>query len=229
MVMDFMKDITPEQRTLLTQVYTIERQDNQTSQIVAFAIVAAALTYIVASAAFFLGHCSSVGCNTIPPTVQLAGPLIPLALLSFLTLSVAATIMRAKHVRKLEELLGLRINADIVIPSFHRDSSDIYEVKPDRLKPHLHLLRMSSRKIHPRRALVHRDTLQFIYVPLTLTTYIPTFLVALGYTIAVLWPGAWTWYKWLALIVYLLILVMQVAGLLLPLVHPRFKTEFAVD
>lgn len=228
--MDFVKNITPEQRMLLVQVYTIERQDNQTSQIVAFAIVGAALTYVVASAAFFLGHCSSVGCNAIPPTVQLAGPLIPLALLSFLTLSVAATIMRAKHVRKLEELLGLRINADIVIPSFHRDSSDIYEVKPDRLMPHLlNLRRMSFRKMHPLRALVHRDALQFIYVPLTLTTYMPTFLIALGYTIAVLWPGSWTWDKWLALVVYLLVLAMQATGLLLPLRHPRFKTEFALD
>jgi hypothetical protein len=227
---NFVNDLGPEERALLLQVYTIERQDNQTSQTVAFAIIAAALTYVVASAAFFVGHCNSVNCGNVPPAVQLASPLIPLALLSFLVLSVVATILRAKHVRKLEELLGLEVGIGIVLPSFHRDSSDIYELKSYRLTAHMHDLRhIRSRKFHLRQALVHRDALQLIYVPLTLTTYVPMVLIALGYTIAVLIPGSWTWDKWFALIVYLFVLAMQIAGMLLPLFHPRFKTDFAVD
>jgi hypothetical protein len=219
------EDLTPEQRALLLQVYTIERQDNQTSQTVAFAILAAALTYVVASAAFFISHCNSIACTGVSPLVQLASPLIPLALLSFLVLSVAATLMRAKHVRKLEELLGLEAETGVVFPSFHRDSATIYEPHFDRLIREL----KKPGQAGDRKSLIKRYVPQVIYMPLTITTYVPMLLIALGYTIAVLHPGAWTWDKWVAFIVYLLILTAQVAGIILPLGHARFKTDFEVD
>lgn len=203
--MDFVEKLTKEQRAQLLQIYTIERQDNQTAQVVAFAIIAAALTYVVASTAFLLGHCSSAGCKGLPPLVQLVSPLILLALLSFLVISVSATVMRAKHLRKLEELLGLEVSTGVVLPSVHRDSSDIWEVK---FRPSM---------------------LQFTYVPLTLTTYIPMFLVALGYIVAVLTPGSWTWNKWLVAAAYAGVVAVQVAGLALPIFHSRFKTKYNLD
>lgn len=203
--MDFVEeDMTVEQRALLLQVYTIERQDNQTSVIVAFAIVAAALTYLVASTAFLVGHCSNSGCNGVPQWVQLSSPLIPLALLSFLVLNLVATIMRAKHVKKLEELLELQTKDGILLPSFHRDSSDIYEPKS-------------------------RGVLRFIYPPLTFTTYTSVFLIAIVFTYVALKPGAWPWYKLVISVIYLGVFLLQLFGVVLALFHPRFKTEFIHD
>jgi hypothetical protein len=227
---DFVRDLTAGQREMLLQLYTIERQDNQNSQTVDFAIIAAALTYVIASSAFLLGHCNSTTCGTIPPVVQLASPVILIALLSFLTLSVAATIMRAKHLRYIEELLGLEAEAGVILPSFQRDSSDIYEVKIDRLLKNFH--RMRRAKLHQAnlsRILSHRDFLQLIYVPLTLVAYVSTLLIALGYTIGVMLPGPWTWDKTAAMTTYILILLLQAAGILAPLMHPRFRTSFEVD
>jgi hypothetical protein len=226
---DFTREMPTNQRSLLLQVYAIERQENQSSQIVGFTIVTAALTYIVASSAFLLGHCNSRTCGKLPPLVQIASPAVLLALLSFLVLSVAATIMRAKHIRRLEELLNLEIGERANIPSFHRDSTDIYELKVDQLKDDLRRFRLTSpRNMHVGRVLMHRDVLQVIYVPLTLMAYLPTFLIALGYTVAVLLPGPWAWDKQLAMTVYSMVLLLQAAGILFPVFHPRFKTDFEV-
>lgn len=113
--------------------------------------------------------------------------------------------MRAKHIRKLEQILEIRVGADIPLPSFHRDSSDIYEVK------------------------FKRSLLQLVYAPVTFFTYVPILVVITAFTIGVLIPGAWTWDKKLILIVYLLITALQVGGMLLPLFHPRFKEAFVSD
>lgn len=90
------KHLTGDQRAQLLQVYTIERQDNQTSAIVAFALLAAGLTYMVASSAFFLSRCDHTGCRGLPDEVQLLSPLVLYGLLSFLVLNVAATIYARK-------------------------------------------------------------------------------------------------------------------------------------
>jgi hypothetical protein len=200
--MEFTHSLTEEQRTQLLQIYTIERQDNQTSALVAFAILAAALTYMVASSAFFLSRCNRAGCRGLPDAVQLLSPLVLYGLLSFLVLGTAATIMRAKHVRKLEELLEIRVGHNTVLPSFHRDSSDIYEVK------------------------FKVNWLQCIYAPLTFATYVPALIIISCFTVAILIPGAWTWDKKLVLIAYFAIAALQVSGMLLPLFHPRFKRAF---
>jgi hypothetical protein len=228
--MKLIKMLTAEQRDELLQIYAIERQDNQNSQTVDFAIIAAALTYVIASAAFLLGHCNKAGCGKVPPAVQLASPVILIALLSFLVLSVAATIMRAKHLRCIEELLGFEAAEGIFLPSFHRDSSDIYEAKIDRLAKNLrNINRAKLRQVGFRRVLAHRDALQLIYVPLTLIAYVSTLLIALGYTIGVLLPGPWAWSKVIVMAIYLMALLLQAAGILVPSLHPRFKTDFEVD
>jgi hypothetical protein len=203
--MKFAQNLTADQRAQLLQVYTIERQDNQTSAIVAFAILAAGLTYMVASSAFFLSRCDRAGCRGLPDEVQLLSPLVLYGLISFLVLNVAATIMRAKHIRKLEQMLEIRVSPAIWLPSFHRDSSDIYEVK------------------------FKLNWLQCIYAPVTFFTYVPVLVIITFFTIGVLIPGAWTWDKKLILIVYLIITALQVGGMLLPLFHPRFKEAFVSD
>jgi hypothetical protein len=229
-LMEKIGELTAAQRSELLQLYAIERQDNQNSQTVDFAIIAAALTYVIASAAFLLGHCSHTGCGDLPPLVQLGSPVILIALLSFLVLSVAATLMRAKHLRCIEMLLGFEVAPGVILPSFHRDSSDIYEAKMDRVLQHVHRAVIAPpNRPNIRQFMAHRDTLQLVYVPLTLLAYVSTLLIAVGYTIGVLLPGPWAWSKIITMIIYLLALLVQAAGIVTPLLHPRFKTVFEVD
>ena len=61
---------------------------------------------------------------------------------------------------------------------------------------------------------------------MSLATYIPVFLVALGYIFVVLIPGAWSWYKVAVFIIYCVAVVMQVTGLLVASWNKRFKTNF---
>jgi len=96
-----------EGRKDLLQIYTVERQDLGNGQIVTFAIIAAALTYFVASAGFLIGHYTRTGYKNVPTVILLGSPLVTVALLSSLVVTVSTNVMRVKHLRKLEEL-GLR-------------------------------------------------------------------------------------------------------------------------
>ena len=192
------KDLTSEQRSHLLQVYAVERQDRQNSQIVVFAIVAAALTYFVASAGFLTGHYSNGSYNGVPSLVLLGSPLVPLALVSTLVVTFSADMMRAKHLKELETLLGLKVD-ESVRPSSIRDSSDIWEIK------------------------FHRNWFQ-VYPVLLVVTDSSIFIIALAYIFAVIIPGSsWPWYKIIVLIFYCLIILIQAAGLLVAAFHPRFK------
>jgi hypothetical protein len=192
--------MTESERSQLLQVYSVERQGDQNSAVVVFAIIAAALTYIVASAGFLLGHYTRAGYKQIPSAVLLASPLVTVALLSSLVLTVSANAMRGKHLKKLETVLGVKVD-NAFFPSSVRDGADIWEIK---------------RSFSWLR----------IYATLTLFTYIPIFLIALGYTFAVLIPGPWSWYKALVFSIYCLAIAMQITGLLVASFHQRFKTAF---
>lgn len=191
------EDFTPEQRSQLLQVYAVERQDSQNSQIVVFAIVAAALTYFVASAGFLMGHYSNGSYKGVPSLALLGSPLVPLALVSILVVTFCADMMRAKHLKELEELLGLKVNKS-VLPSGIRDSSDIWGIK------------------------FHRSWFG-VYPVLVAITDSSIFIISLAYIFAVVIPGPWPWYKIAVFILYCLIIVIQVAGLLVAVFHPRFK------
>jgi hypothetical protein len=197
----YYSSMNEDDRKNLLQIYTIERQDLGSSQITTFAIIAAALTYFVASAGFLIGHYTKSGYKNIPTAVLLGSPLVTAALLSSLVVTVSTNVMRVKHLRKLEDLLGQTVAEDIILPSSIRDFGDIWDIRT------------------PRSWLR-------VYSALSLATYIPIFLVSLGYIFAVLVPGAWSWYKGLVFSIYCLVAIMQVAGLLVASWHPRFKTDF---
>ncbi len=194
-----------DQRQLLLEVYGIERQSDQNSTVVVFAIIAAALTYVVASAGFLLGHYTSAGYTNIPSVVLLLSPLVIVALLSSLVLTVSANAIRGKHLKELEKQVNVEVKAEggkkISFPSSIRDTSDIWEIKRS-----LSWLR--------------------VYAVLTLTTYIPLFVLALAYTFAVLIPGPWSGYKRAAFVFYSFVIAAQAAGLLVASFHPRFKKDY---
>lgn len=193
--------MTEEHRKDLLQIYTIERQDLANGQIVTFAIIAASLTYFVASAGFLIGRYTSIGYENVPSMVLLGSPLVTVALLSSLVVTVSTNVMRVKHLRKLEELLWWTVSEDIVLPSAVTDFGDVWDIRtsPSWLR---------------------------VYSALSVATLIPIFLVALGYTFAVLIPGPWPWYKGLVFSIYCLAAVMQVTGMLVASKHQRFNTKF---
>jgi hypothetical protein len=193
------------QRELLLEVYGIERQNDQNSSVVVFAIIAAALTYVVASAGFLLGHYTSAGYTNIPSVVLLLSPLVIVALLSSLVLTVSANAIRGKHLKELEKQVNVEVTVEgdkkISFPSSIRDASDIWEIK----------LGWSWLRV---------------YTILTVTTYVPLFVLALAYTFAVLIPGPWSGYKKAAFIFYSFVIAAQAAGLLVASFHPRFKKNY---
>src|ERR1022692_2799456 len=144
-----------DRRQLLLEVYGIERQSDQNSSVVVFAIIAAALTYVVASAGFLLGHYTSAGYTNIPSVVLLLSPLVIVALLSSLVLTVSANAIRGKHLKELEKQVKVEVEVEVgknvSFPSSIRDASDIWEIKRS-----LSWLR--------------------VYAILTLTTYLPLFV-----------------------------------------------------
>src|ERR1022692_4809826 len=196
-----------DRRQLLLEVYGIERQSDQNSSVVVFAIIAAALTYVVASAGFLLGHYTSAGYTNIPSVVLLLSPLVIVALLSSLVLTVSANAIRGKHLKELEKQVKVEVEVEVEVgknvsfPSSIRDASDIWEIKRS-----LSWLR--------------------VYAILTLTTYLPLFVLAWAYIFAVLIPGPWSGYKKAAFIFYSFVIAAQAAGLLVASFHPRFKKDY---
>lgn len=193
--------LTPEQRSQLLQVYTTERQDGQNNQIVVFAIIAAALTYFVASAGFLMGHYSGGSYKGVPSLVLLGSPLVPLALVSILVLTFSVNMMRTKHLKELERLLALKVGKG-VLPSSVRDTNDVWDIKP------------------------HFGWLA-VYPVLVATADIPIFIITLAYVLAVMLPGSsWPSYKIIIFGFYCLVIAIQAVGLLVAGFHPRFKTKF---
>jgi hypothetical protein len=194
---------------LLLGVYTIERESDQNSAVVTFAIIAAALTYVVASTAFLVGRYTSRGYKGIPSAVLLASPLVIVALLSSLVLTVSANGLRGKHLKELERLLQVTVKGEggetILFPSSVRDASFIWEFR--------------RRLSLPLR----------IFEVLTVATYFPIILLALGYTSAALIPGPWPWFKSVVFVIYCFVIATQATGLLIASRHPRFRKDFDVN
>jgi hypothetical protein len=190
-----------EQRAELFQIYVMERQDIANGQIVVFAIIAAALTYIVASAGFLIAHYTDGIYKDVPSVILLGSPLVTLALLSSLVVTVSTNAMRVKHLKKLEALLSKTVATNISLPSAISDFADIWEIR---------------RKLSFLR----------VYTVLSLATYLPIFAVSLGYIFAVLIPGPWPAYKKAVFALYCFALAMQVMGILVASLHKRFRTDF---
>lgn len=190
-------------RAELFQLYVMERQDIANGQIVVLAIIAAALTYIVASIGFLISHYTKGTYTDVPSVILLGSPLVTLALLSSLVVTVSTNAMRVKHLKKLESLLKMNVPGNVFLPSSVSDFADIWEI---RCAPSL--LR--------------------VYAIISLATYIPIFIVSFGYILVVLIPGPWPTSKIAVFALYCFVMAMQVMGVLVSSLHGRFKDKFVI-
>ncbi len=204
-------DISSELRDQLNSTYATERQDDQSSATIAFAIVAAALTYAVAVGAFLVGKQTNDGFKDVPTAVQLLIPVVPLALAAYLALNLAGALVRSVHIKSLERILAVdyHLTSDVgknkkkvfTTPSFRSDMTDVVELRWTR-------------------------PIASIYALCSLFTYIPIVLMLAGFTLITLLPGPWTGYKITAGVAYGVgILIVGICLLLPAIVTEKLRTK----
>ena len=196
--------LSPGTREQLNSTYATERGDDQSSAAVAFAIVAAALTYVVAVGAFLVGKQGSTGFENIPPSVQMLIPIVPLALTAYLALNLAGTIVRSIHIKRLERILEIDFKVSqansqaftFSTPTFRTDVADVFEFRWTR-------------------------PLAALYAICSIATYVPIALSLIVFTVLIFIPGPWTWNKVLISALYAFAVAAVVVGLLLPSFVPE--------
>jgi hypothetical protein len=217
-------DMATENTDQLLSVYEVERQDDQNAGTIAFAIVAAGLTYVVAGLAYLYSNCTNQdeinnihgGCTalTVPLWIQLSAPAITAALVGFLGLNLAATRMRSVHLQRLEAALicALRPVYDDKTPLFHTDAGLVW--RPDA-------------KLDGWDE--DDDRIHLVFTVITIFTYTIVNIVMVAFTWLVLLPGSWTvrwgWLKWPFALLYGAVAVFEVASFMWPLRHKRFRSE----
>jgi hypothetical protein len=184
----------------LFSLYAVERQDDQSALVVAFAITTAGITYVIAAAAYLSEHCDRMRC-TVPLPMQLAAPAIPLALFGFLVLNVAATRIRSVHLQRLETTLKIKLPSGRETPQFHTEAGMVY--RPDNLtaKPRIRL----------------------VFAAVTFISYGVVAMILVGFTWAVLLPGPWGATKTTTATAYALLESIEILGFVAPLWHRSFR------
>jgi hypothetical protein len=211
-------------REQLNSVYFAERQDDQNSGVIAFAIVAAALTYAVAVGGFLLGRLDPAGFRGVPPIIQMLLPIVPMALISYLALNLAGTLVRSIHLKDLESVLGVELTPSP--PAAPTDPPQESSSEHEKLRPESHgsdtILEPSFRTdVTDIYELKLRSFPSVIYAICTMGTYLPIALTMAGFTILVLTPGVWTWNKVIVAQAYLLFGLAVIVGLALPALGPE--------
>ncbi|MDQ2838106.1 MAG: hypothetical protein M3Y89_11940 [Actinomycetota bacterium] len=189
------------ERSELLAIYAVERQDNQTSVVVAFTIVAAALTYLTVGFSFLSSHCYAHGCDhAVRPWVQLVAPAPLVALAGYFVLNTAGTVRRSQLILDLESVLMRSLGGGHgKAPRTQHSAELVYGFK-----------------------LKHRYA--WAYSICTLATYGIVFGSIVAFTWAALRPGHWTWDKWSVFAIYVVILASEGIGLVIPVVNSRFAT-----
>lgn len=190
-----------EKRQRLLTVYATERQDNQTSLVVAFTIVAAALTYLTVAFSFLSSHCFASGCKeAVRPWMQLAAPAPLVALTGYFVLNTAGTIRRSQLILDLEDELREPVGSKgRKAPRTQRSAALVYGLKV-------------------------RHPYAWMYSICTLATY-GTVVGGVGaFTCFALWPAQWTWNKWLVSALYAVAFLCECGGLLIAVLYRGFAT-----
>ena len=190
----------------LLAIYTAERQDDQNSLTVAFAIATAGITYVTIGAAYLNDHCGSKGCSGgVPGWTPLLAPLIPIALFGFLTLNLAASRMRSVHLQRLEYALQIPLIKDQELPtapSFHTDAGLVYRAMDNMDRPWF---------------------TRILFIGVTFITYPIIYGALLGFTFVALRDASASTLKTTAIYVYAVITVIEGLAILMCLMGERFK------
>lgn len=191
----------------LLSSYTIERHDDTSALVLAFTMVTAGFTYVIATTLYVNKNCHASGCSNFS-WVQLVAPAIPVAVLGFLVLTTATTRMRSVHLQEIEaELQKLQSNDDDGIfraPEFHTAAGVVW--RPDGLW-----------------AKRFKDFAHLIFSIVNVVVYSIIFVVMIGFVISVLWEGPWTGGKVAAAYIYGTILFVEILGFWVALSDSRFK------
>jgi hypothetical protein len=200
-------ELDDKARAHLLSVYTVERQDDQNAQTVAFAITTAGITYMLVAAAYLADHCDQSGCKGTSAWVQLGSPAIAVALVGFLVLNVAATRMRSVHLQRLEKTLAIPVDDEgNKAPQFHTRAGLVfrpdYKTKPDD------------------------KGIKRVFTSVTVLSYSIVYIILTGFTAIALSFGPWTWIgiKAITAGVYILVEVIELVGMIWPLYHTEFST-----
>jgi hypothetical protein len=206
------RSLTQEERDHLFSVYSVERQDDQSALVTAFAITTAGITYVVVAAAYLNDHCGSSGCHKTAAWTPLLAPVIPVALFGFLVLNVAATRMRSGYLQRLEEVLMIRLPAGGSAPAFHTDAGLVF--RPGTNSDLIYKPGTPRKKYRVRH----------LFAAVTFISYALVALVLIGFTWTAIVPGPWPWPWWKFTIaaVYVLMEAVEIAGLVVPLRHRKF-------
>jgi len=195
-----------ERREHLLAVYATERQDDQNSLTIAFAIATAGITYVTIGSAYLNDHCGSRGCSGgIPGWTPLLAPLIPMALFGFLTLNVAATRMRSVHLQRLEKALAIPLLRDQELPtapSFHTDAGLVYRAMDNMDRPWF---------------------TRILFIGVSLITYPIVYGTLLGFSFIALHDAPASTMKTIFIYAYAIITVIEGSALLMCLIGERFK------
>jgi hypothetical protein len=216
--------VEPEQRERLLSVYAVEREDDHSALLLGFSMATAAFTYMIAATVYVFnlhGDCAKLSVNRSQllcenlAILQFLAPAIPVAVVGYMALNTAAARMRSVHLQRLEEALGEQLATDsgdnpARAPGFHTDAGIVW--RPDS----------PWKEDWP------------VHLMFTAISFIVYGIINGGvvvFTWVVLNVGGWTGdqanvgriEKKTVAIVYGIILVVEIAGFVVPVFHPRFK------
>lgn len=113
---------------VLSATYAADRADNVSSNLSALALVSAGLVYLGAIAAYILPRCPQGICTSsqVPLPVLWFIPVVPLGLLSFLTLVLNGVIIRTNYILEVEKELQRHVPGRVPAPDGMRRSVEIF-------------------------------------------------------------------------------------------------------
>jgi hypothetical protein len=116
---------------VLTATYTADRADNVSSNLSALALVSAGLVYLVATAAYLLPRCPQGVCESskVPLPVLWFMPVVPISLLSFLTLVLNGVIVRTNYILEVEKELQWYVPGRVPAPDGAHRTAQIFGPK----------------------------------------------------------------------------------------------------
>jgi hypothetical protein len=167
------------------------------------AILTVGITYVLTGVAFSFSRYQSGRLAGIPEWAQLAAPIVTTGLFGFIVINNAVAWIRVRLLLRLEYLLGINPDkADMhkwgsSLPSFRTTAGVVLSPKPKGI--------------------------ELIYFITMIANYGTTCIIAFGFTVFCLALGPWDGWKTIALVFYVIIHSIEVAGLLLPQFYYRFK------
>jgi hypothetical protein len=113
---------------VLRDAYATDRADNTSSNLSALALISAGLVYLGATAAYILPRCPQGMCasSQVPLPLLWFIPVVPIGLLSFLTLLLNGVIIRTNYMLEIERELQRHVPGRVPAPDGMRRSVEIF-------------------------------------------------------------------------------------------------------